>query len=97
LPEAEALASQAVGILTRDLPAGDWRTAMAKGVLGDCLVALGRLDEARPLLQEALTGARATQDPGGDAIRRAAERQARYEAALHRLASAPIQSAASLN
>jgi serine/threonine protein kinase len=47
--QAERLAREALGIF-QHLPRSGWRTADAESVLGGCLAALGRHDEAAPLL-----------------------------------------------
>ncbi len=48
--EAEQLAREAVGILTKRHGADFWRTAVARSVLGASLAGQGRFDEAEPLL-----------------------------------------------
>jgi serine/threonine-protein kinase len=77
--EALALATEAVEIQSAALPEGHWRTAVARSVLGDCLVSLGRLDEAQPLLRGSADLLAAKLGAHSSAARRAAERVARYE------------------
>jgi serine/threonine protein kinase/tetratricopeptide (TPR) repeat protein len=48
--EAESLARQAVVFMREEVPPGDWRVALPESVLGACLTALGRYEEAEPLL-----------------------------------------------
>ncbi|MDQ6893871.1 MAG: serine/threonine-protein kinase [Acidobacteriota bacterium] len=50
---AEPLLRQALQIRVRALPAGDWRTALTKSVLGEALTDLGRYDEAERMLLDA--------------------------------------------
>jgi tetratricopeptide (TPR) repeat protein len=51
--DAETAAREALDIRRRVLREGDWQIAEALAVLGECLVASGRYDEAGPLLDEA--------------------------------------------
>ena len=51
--EAEPLLREAVEARRKILPEGDWQRAAAESMLGTCLVALGRLDEAEPMLDGA--------------------------------------------
>jgi serine/threonine-protein kinase len=39
-----------VAVLRQTLPAQHWRVALTESALGDCLAALGRFEEAEPLL-----------------------------------------------
>jgi serine/threonine protein kinase/Tfp pilus assembly protein PilF len=50
---AEPLLRQALRIRRRAYPTGDWRIAVAESLLGACLTALARYDEAEPLLVNA--------------------------------------------
>jgi hypothetical protein len=68
--EGLLLAQQAVETHTREVSAHHWRTAMARSVLGDCLVRLNRFAEAEPLLISSLETLEHTRGNG-------AERQAR--------------------
>jgi serine/threonine protein kinase/Tfp pilus assembly protein PilF len=52
-PSAEPMLRKAVEIREHAYPAGNWRIGEAKGVLGECLTAQGRYDEAEALLLEA--------------------------------------------
>jgi eukaryotic-like serine/threonine-protein kinase len=51
--DAEPLLRKAVTIRERAYPAGNWRIGEAKGLLGECLTALGRYEEAEALLLDA--------------------------------------------
>jgi len=48
---AEASAREAIDMLRREFPDDHWRVADARSVLGEALLAQGRVDEARPLLE----------------------------------------------
>ncbi len=48
--EAEPLARRCRELQQKTLPHGHWRTALTENLLGDCLTALHRYDEAEPLL-----------------------------------------------
>ena len=48
---AEPLFRRALGLRQRGLPPGHWETALAEAYLGQALLDLGRLDEARELLE----------------------------------------------
>ena len=48
--EAEQLARRALETLRKKQPADSWRVSDAEGVWGSCLAALGRPEEAEPLL-----------------------------------------------
>ncbi|HLG14769.1 MAG TPA: serine/threonine-protein kinase [Blastocatellia bacterium] len=50
--DAEPLLREGLEIRRKAFSAGDWRTAEAQSVLGGCLAALKRYDEAEPLLVE---------------------------------------------
>ena len=49
----DAEMGQTVRIRTRTFRSDDWRVGVPKSVLGEALTALGRCDEAEPLLREA--------------------------------------------
>ena len=51
LPQAEGGIRQALEIFRETLPEGHWRIADATSVFGQCLVAMGRYEEAEPLLR----------------------------------------------
>lgn len=76
---ALASAQEAVDILEAALPRGHWRIAVARGILGDCLTALGRFEEAGPLLSDSLATLRAAQGPMSYEARRAQVRAERYQ------------------
>jgi eukaryotic-like serine/threonine-protein kinase len=50
---AEPMARKALEIREHTYPAGNWRIGEAKGLLGECLTAMGRYDEAEALLLDA--------------------------------------------
>ncbi|MEM8930714.1 MAG: tetratricopeptide repeat protein, partial [Acidobacteriota bacterium] len=72
--EAVELAGRAVEIYRATQDEGHWRVAEAESVLGKCLLELGRVDEARPLLQSSY---RTLADVFGDDARRTKEAVAR--------------------
>src|SRR5262249_61084690 len=47
---AEAALRESLECCSRAFEASDWRTANAESLLGGCLLAAGKADEARPLL-----------------------------------------------
>jgi serine/threonine protein kinase/Tfp pilus assembly protein PilF len=71
--EAEAKAREALAIFRAKQPKF-WRVADAKSVLGSCLAALGRFQEAEPLLLESYP---ALQKDKGDGAKHAAEARQR--------------------
>jgi serine/threonine-protein kinase len=82
LREALDLARQAEAIYAHELPENHWRTAMARSILGDCLVRLHRFAEAEPLLLSSLETLERTRGNGTERqARRTRERIVRlYEA-----------------
>jgi len=69
---AEARAREALGILERMHLGRDRRTELVRGLLGSCLAAQGRFEEAEPLLLLAHRGLEATLGPENPATRRTA-------------------------
>jgi hypothetical protein len=59
LAEAESLATSGLEIMLEKLPGDHWEVANARGVLGDCYLALGRFREAEVLLSLGYSGLRA--------------------------------------
>jgi hypothetical protein len=57
--EAESPLRHALAVRRDAYPNGDWRTASTAGILGECLLESGRLDECAPLIEEAAAGLRA--------------------------------------
>lgn len=78
---AESLAAEALAILEGALPAGDWRTALVRGLHGRCLTGLGRYPEAESLLLESYRVLRAQRGEGHRSTRAVLRRTADlYEA-----------------
>ncbi len=74
---AEASAREALEIFRAGLPEGHWRIADAESVLGGALAGLGRVEEAKPLLDR---GAEVVTGIKGDAARESREARRRPEA-----------------
>ncbi len=74
---AEPLARKAIGIFRKGQPPSALRIADAESVLGGCLVALGRLAEAEPLLRESW---KTLKDIRGESARYREEAQRRLAA-----------------
>jgi hypothetical protein len=74
---AEPLLREAWRIRREKLLAGDWRTANAQSLLGECLAAMGKYEEAEPLLLDGYHALHASPEtsPGlvDEAIRRIIE------------------------
>ena len=51
--DSVATLREALAVRIRTLGDGHWMTANTRSVLGECLLAQGRIDEARPLLEQA--------------------------------------------
>ena len=75
LASAEATARKALGIFNENFR--DWRVSDAESVLGGCLAAMGRFDEAEPLLSQSYPVIRAVK---GSNARQTMEALARLEA-----------------
>lgn len=86
--EAEPLAREALGIFREETP-DSWRVADAESILGGCLAAQGRFEEAEPLLVRAYEAL--VKDPA-DGNRRAGEALARV-VALYRTSGKPERAA----
>jgi eukaryotic-like serine/threonine-protein kinase len=52
-PTAEPLVRKALAIREHAYPAGNWRIGEAKGLLGECLTAQGRYEDAEAMLLDA--------------------------------------------
>jgi tetratricopeptide (TPR) repeat protein len=78
---AEPLARNALEIFQRTLHQDDWRIADAKSLLGGLLIALGRYDEAEPLLLDASKGLKDIPGSQGEAARANRERLAKLKQA----------------
>lgn len=76
--EAEPALLEALAICRRDLPAEDRATALAEGLHGLCLVRLGRLDEAGPILHRNLETIRSSAGFPATGVRQAMERMAAF-------------------
>jgi serine/threonine protein kinase/tetratricopeptide (TPR) repeat protein len=72
--EAEAKAREALSIFRAKQPPTHWRIADTESVLGSCLTALGRFEEAEPLL---LASYPALENDKGDGAKHAAEARQR--------------------
>lgn len=86
--EAEPLAREALGIFREETP-DSWRVADAESILGGCLAAQGRFEEAEPLLVGAYEAL--AKDPA-DGNRRAGEALARV-VTLYRSSGKPERAA----
>ncbi len=61
--EAQRYLDRAVGILRESFPEGHWRIAFAQSAWGESLAALGRFDEAEPLLTDSYRAMRDQRGP----------------------------------
>jgi hypothetical protein len=78
--EAEPLLRESVTIRRERLPSGDWRTANVESLLGGCLTALERYEEAEPLLLNSYRGFQAAREPPTKRVEQAGQRVLRlYE------------------
>ena len=82
--EAEGDARQALQILGEAMNPGHWRLADAENVLGGCLLDLGRMDEAAPLIERSLPVIEAAKGEGSRTAWEARERLERLQAAFAR-------------
>ncbi|MFQ5591115.1 MAG: tetratricopeptide repeat protein [Phycisphaerae bacterium] len=74
LSRAEALLRSVLRTLEKSLPATHWSRAFAEGLLGACLSAAGRFEEAEPLLQRSYLVMRRLRGDRDRYVRRAVRR-----------------------
>lgn len=79
--EAEPHLQSALALYRKILPAGDLRVPLVESLLGECLLELGRRDEAARLLTASHAALRAGYGDRNPAVQRAKARLARLEAA----------------